>query len=67
MAAKISKSDFRFSPICFGHYSVTYTSPVTGKSWHKVTNDMPLIDVTKNAESPKKIDLERLKYLVKQK
>lgn len=67
MKIKISISDFRFMPAGHGHYSVTYTSPVTGKRWKKTTNDMSLIDLTKNAETPKRIDLERLKYLVKQK
>lgn len=28
---KISTTDFRFLPSGYGHYRVTYTSPVTGK------------------------------------
>ena len=67
MKIKISISDFRFMPAGHGHYKVTYTSPVTGKRWTKTTSDMPLIDLTKNAETPKRIDLERLKNFVKQK
>ena len=62
---KISISDFSFSFSGYGHYKVTYTSPVTGKNWSTVTNNMPLIDATKNADEPKRKDLEELKYLVK--
>ena len=66
MAAKqISIMDFSFQFSGFGHYKVTYTSPVTGKSWTKTTNNMPLIDATKNAEDPKLKDLKDLKFLVK--
>lgn len=64
-AKKISISDFSFMPSGYGHYKVTYTSPVTGKSWTTVTSDMPLIDATKNADEPKRCDLERLKRFVK--
>lgn len=62
---KTTLSDFTFAPSNYGHYKVTYTSPVTSKSWTTVTNDMPLIDATKNADEPKIIDLERLKRLCK--
>jgi hypothetical protein len=65
MTQKISISDFSFLPSGYGHYKVTYTSPTTGKQWAKVTNNMPLIDATKNADEPKRKDLEELKYLVK--
>ena len=65
MTQKISISDFSFLPSGYGHYRVTYTSPITGKQWTNVTNDMPLIDATKNADEPKRKDLEELKYLVK--
>ena len=64
-APKISISDFSFSFSGYGHYRVTYTSPITGKSWSTVTNNMPLIDATKNAESPKIKDLNDLKRLCK--
>lgn len=63
--ARVSLSDFRFAPAGYGHYKVTYTSPVTGKAWTATTNNMPLIDLTKNADEPKRKDLEALKYLVK--
>ena len=64
---KISISDFSFSFAGYGHYRVTYTSPITGKSWSTLTNNMPLIDATKNADEAKRCDLELLKYLVKNK
>ena len=62
---KISISDFSFSFSGYGHYRVTYTSPITGKSWSIVTTNMPLIDATKNADEPKRCNLELLKYLAK--
>lgn len=65
MKTKISISDFSFSPSGYGHYKVTYTSPVTGKTWSTVTNNMPLIDSTKNSDEPKKCDLESLKFACK--
>ena len=65
MRAKTTISDFRFEFARYGHYKVTYTSPVTGKSWTAKTNDMPLIDATKNAEEPKRKDLEELKRICK--
>ena len=61
----ISISDFSFQFAGYGHYKVKYTSPATGKSWTTTTNDMPLIDCTKNADDPKKKDLEILKRVVK--
>lgn len=62
---KTKLSDFTFAPSGYGHYRVTYTSPVTGKSWTTVTNDMPLIDATKNADEPTQKDLNQLKSLCK--
>lgn len=63
----ISISDFSFTFSGYGHYKVTYTSPVTRKSWTVTTNNMPLIDATKNEDDPKKCDLEALKKLCKNK
>ncbi len=60
-----TKSDFQFLFSGHGHYKVIYTSPVTGKKWTKVTNDMPLIDSTKNEDAPKRKDLEMLKFICK--
>lgn len=61
----ISISDFTFQFSGYGHYKVTYTSPITGKSYLTVTNNMPLIDATKNTDNPKKGDLIRLKNVCK--
>jgi hypothetical protein len=60
-----TKSDFQFLFSGHGHYKVIYTSPVTGKKWTKATNDMPLIDATKNENAPKRKDLEMLKFICK--
>jgi hypothetical protein len=62
---KTKISDFRFKFAGYGHYEVTYTSPVTGKEWMKVLNDMTLIDATKNEDEPKQSDLNALKRIVK--
>ena len=62
---KIKISDFSFQFSGYGHYKVTYTSPATGKMWTRTTNNMPLIDATKNAENPKKVDLINLKNICK--
>lgn len=60
---KISITDFEFKVTGYGHYNVTYTSPVTGKQWTTGIDDMPIIDATKNSENPKKKDLEYLLHL----
>ncbi|WP_430900505.1 MULTISPECIES: hypothetical protein [unclassified Paraflavitalea] len=65
MTTSISKSDFKFEFHGYGHYKVTYTSPKTGKSWTTVTNDMGIIDDTKNEPDPKKKDLIWLKKICK--
>lgn len=65
MKKAISISDFSFMFSGYGHYRVTYCSPVTGKTWSRVTSDMPLIDATKNAEQPKIKDLQTLKRIAK--
>jgi hypothetical protein len=59
---KTQLSDFTFMPSGHGHYKVTYTSPKTGKQWTKTTSHMGLIDKTKNAEEPKRKDLNDLKW-----
>jgi len=63
----LSIYDFSFSFVGYGHYKVTFTSPVTGKKFTKTTSDMPLIDSTKNAESPKIKDLIILRNICKNK
>ena len=65
MREKISIYDFRFHICSYGRYRVTYTSPITGKEWGTIITDMTLIDATKNCESPKIKDLEKLKGLCK--
>jgi hypothetical protein len=62
---KTQLSDFRFKFAGYGHYEVTYTSPVTGKEWIKVLHDMTLIDATKNEDEPRQKDLDLLKRIVK--
>lgn len=65
MKTKISITDFTFQIAGYGHYRVTYTSPTTGKQWSTTTNNMPLIDATKNEDEPKIKDLVALKRLCK--
>ena len=65
MKIKICLSDFSFQFSGYGHYKVTYESPVTFKKWTKTISDMTLIDCTKNADDPKIKDLIRLKNFVK--
>lgn len=66
---KISIYDFSFIHSGYGHYKVIYTSPVTGKKFSAITNNMPLIDATKNTETTdiKIKDLEQLKRICKNK
>lgn len=51
---KISITDFEFKVTGYGHYNVTYTSPVTGKQWTTAIDDMSIIDATKNSETLRK-------------
>lgn len=57
----IHKTDFTFIPNGFGHYKVTYTSPVTGKKWTTVTNKMYLTDKVLHQDFPLIKDMEELK------
>ena len=65
MRTKTHILDFNFQFSGYGHYRVTYTSPATGKQWSTVVSDMTLIDSTRNADEPKRKDLEALKRLCK--
>jgi len=47
MNTKIQITDFSFMPNGYGHYKVTYTSPVTLKKWTITTANMPLVDANK--------------------
>jgi hypothetical protein len=65
MTTTISLNDFTFKFAGYGHYTVTYTSPKTRKEFTTTTSNMPLIDATKNNDSPKIKDLNKLKKLCK--
>jgi len=67
MKQSIQLSDFNFQFSGYGHYKVTYTSPITLKSFTIVTSNMRIIDDTKNADEPKKSDLLELKKICKNK
>lgn len=54
-------------PAGYGHYRVTYKTPIRGDYWVATINDMTLIDATKNAEYPKVADIATLKRTVKYK
>lgn len=59
---------FRFRLVSSGAYKVTYESDYDrkiGRYWSAIITDMTIIDATKNAENPKRKDVERLRYLVK--
>ena len=64
---KISITDFNFKPISYGCWLVTYTSPITGKIWTRITSNQAIIDLTKNTENPKQKHLHRLERITKQK
>jgi hypothetical protein len=64
MKSKISELDFNFIPSGHGHYKVTYTSPVTKKSWTKLISDMQMIDNARR-DFVKVKDLKILKYACK--
>jgi hypothetical protein len=65
MKNSIFLSDFRFTQVSYGRYEVTYTSRKTRKEFTFQTTDMPLVDATKNNDSPKKGDLKVLKAMCK--
>lgn len=63
MATKISISDFQFVPAGYGCYRVQYSSKK--RTYSGLITDMTLIDATKNADEPRRKDLEALKKAVK--
>lgn len=65
MKRKTEKQDFEFKFQGYGHYLVTYTSPVTLKQWRAVLNDMPLINVVRYEDKPARKNLNALKRMVK--
>jgi hypothetical protein len=54
-------------PSGYGHYKVTYESPVTRKRWTVTTSNMYLVDAIYHNDEPKKKDLNRLKWECKNK
>lgn len=64
MKTKTQLSDFNFIQSGYGHYKVLYKS-CNGKQWIAIVSDMTIIDATKNADEPKRKDLERLKQICK--
>lgn len=62
---KTQKSDFTFTLAGRGMYQVTYQSPITNKKWWKNIDNMSLIDATKNEDTPKRKDLDILKFICK--
>lgn len=61
----MKKTDFRFLYAGYGAYYIIYTSPKTSKQYKAYTNNMPLLDATKNTENPKIKDLQELKRVCK--
>lgn len=67
MRTKVRLSDFSFIKKGYGLYIVIYESPVTGKCWSTMINDMTLIDATLNSDEPTAKDLNMLKWMCKNK
>jgi hypothetical protein len=44
-------TDFTFKFLSAGHYFLLYTSPITGKEWHKTVTDMTIVDEFKRTET----------------
>ena len=66
MTTCIRKSDFTILPSGYGHWKVTYQSPVTKKEWTSIISKSMLIDAVKNSDNPTIEKLNTLKLLVKQ-
>jgi DNA modification methylase len=62
---KESIKNFNFVFNGYGHYVVQYKSPKTNKVWSKLINDMTIIDLTKNEDSPTQRSLQELKRKIK--
>jgi hypothetical protein len=62
---KTNITDFAMVPKAYGQFSVTYTSPSTGKKWNTVTTDAPLIDEVFHSEAPTQKALDKMKYICK--
>lgn len=62
---KLSKSQFDFTFVGYGHYKVRYTTPTRGDYYEKTITYMPYIDDTKNEECPTQAALKTLRDAVK--
>lgn len=58
--SRASIADFKFVFAGYGHYLIYYTAPATGQIFKRLTDDMPLIDATKNTEEPLQADIDKL-------
>ena len=59
---------FTFRKVSSGAYIVTYESDYdrkVGRYWQNRIEDMTVIDATKNADEPKRKDVELLRRIVK--
>lgn len=56
--------NFEFKFVGSGHYMVTYQTDIRGDYWSCLVTDMAMIDLTKNAEYAKSIDINRLRSYV---
>lgn len=59
---------FTFRPAGFGAYLVTYESDYDrkmGRYWQNRIEDMTVIDATRNADEPKRKDVDTLRRMVK--
>ena len=64
MNTKLSLANFSFKQSGYGHYYVTYTSCGGRIVRSALINSMPLIDCTRNSDSPTQYNLNRLRSVV---
>ena len=58
--SRASISDFKFITAGYGHFLVRFTDPATGQTYQRITDEMPLIDATKNADEPSQSNIDKL-------
>jgi len=51
MRTVLKISDFKFHFDGYGHYTISFFSPKTGKEWKRKTNDMQIVDEFKGSET----------------
>lgn len=61
----MNKTDFDFTFRGFGHYKVSYTNPKTLEVFTALVTDMELIDRVRLVDTPKRVDLIKLKNTCK--